>query len=295
MANTCPISAVFPLYERIEAALKTLAAIKSCDPAPAEILVCLDNDDKEMAKTITDQHPEVRLLINEENLGPGGSRNRLFAAARNELIANFDDDSFPADPSFFSRACESAARFPHAAVISAASQPSEWMNGSYQQIAIASGCGCVFRKSWFEKTTGYVPLPIAYSMEEVDVGLQLHALGGKVIHDPQLRVVHDHGPIEMVDARMNATVLANTALFPYLRFPMWLWPVGVWQVLRRIGYLLRHQWTQGLLTGLQMIPDHLRTYATYRKSLRGASVLSWLYLRYRPITLESATSVAEAE
>lgn len=293
MAIPCPISAVFPLHTRVEAALKTLAVLKSCNPAPAEILVCMDNCPEGIAERIHAFHPDVRLLENETNLGPGGSRNKLFAAASHELIANFDDDSFPAHADFFARVWETAQRFPEAAVISASSQPDEWKTPFYLQIAIPSGCGCVFRKSWFERTTGYVPLPIAYSMEEVDVGLQLHAAGGQIIHDPQLRVIHDHGPLMMVNELTNATVLANTALFPYLRFPVWLWPIGLWQIARRIAYLLSQKWTRGLGAGLRMIPKHLQRHRMYQKIMPGVAILSWLRLRYRPVILTPAPPIRE--
>jgi GT2 family glycosyltransferase len=153
---------------------------------------------------------------------------------------------------------------------------------------LPSGCGCVFRKSWFEKTRGFVPLPVAYNMEEVDIGLQLHAAGGMIIHDPLLRVVHDHEPARRISPEINALVLANTALFPFLRFPAWLWPLGVWSVLRRVIVLLFWGWTSGLLDGLRLIPSHLERYKRHRAEVCSPHIVSWLLLRRWPKSLGDA-------
>ena len=221
--------------------------------------------------------------------GPGGARNCLIAAAKHELVANFDDDSYPRHEDYFARVMDTAERFPEAAMLSAASQESEWREAVFLKAAVPSGCGCVFRKSWFERTRGFVPLPIAYSMEEVDIGLQLHALGGVIVHDPFLRVRHDHPAAATMDARVNAHVMANTALLPFLRYPRWLWPAGLWQVTRRVVYCLLHGWTAGLGEGLGMIPSFLEGHRHRRQPLSSLSVLAWLLLRHRRVSL-GATS-----
>ena len=238
--------------------------------------------------------PNIRILTSEQLLGPGGSRNRLIAAARYDLVANFDDDSFPAHSDYFARVMQLAELFPDAAMFSAASHEKEWQTLNFQRIAVPSGCGCVFRKSWFQRTAGFVPLPIAYNMEEVDIGLQMHAIGGMIVHDPLLRVVHDRVLAQEVDAATNAWVLANTALFPFLRFPAWLWPVGLWSVLRRVALLVCWGWTVGLLEGLRMIPDHLQRYKQYRREMNSPSMLSWLLLKRWPKNLGDARLLFQA-
>lgn len=219
----------------------------------------------------------MRLLVNAGPLlGPGGARNRLVEAAAQELIANFDDDSFPQDPDYFARVLELAARFPQAAILSAANASDAPRAVRFTREPMASGCGCVFRKSWFLRAGGFVPLPVAYGMEEADMGLRLHALGGVIVRDDTLRVIHDKPPAESVDAELNAAVLANTALLPFLRFPVWLWPVGLLQVLQRIRYLVARGWTAGLGRGLWQMPAHLRRHAIWRQALPARAVLSWL-------------------
>lgn len=288
MKETVPVSVIIPAWKRVDILLKSLGIIARCEPAPAEILVHVDGGEQEVSRVLEAEFPAVKVLHSEILLGPGGSRNRLVAAAAHELVANFDDDSYPRHTDYFARVMDTAKRFPDAAMISAASMESEWRRSEYLNLSVSSGCGCVFRKSWFERTTGFVPMAIAYLMEEVDVSLQLHAQGGVIVHDPFLRVKHERVLPTSVDPVVNAHVLANTALLPYLRYPQWLWVAGFCQLLRRVLYLLYHGWTEGLLDGLRMIPDHLVRYKSYRRNVTSPALLRWLILK------QHSTSLGEA-
>lgn len=292
-SDTCPVTAIVPACRRQDKLLETLRRIQNCHPAPAQILVHVDGGDSVIVEAIRTFDPGIQILVSNKLLGPGGSRNRLIGAAEHELVANFDDDSFPANPGYFARVMDLAEHFPDAAMFSAASHAKEWLNLKFQQIAVPSGCGCVFRRRWFQRTQGFVPLPIAYNMEEVDIGLQLHALGGMIVHDPLLRVTHDNVLMREVDARTNAHVLANTALFTYLRYPAWLWPVGAWSVFNRLVLLLCWGWTAGIPEGLWMMPDHLRKHKQYRREINSPSILSWLLLRRWPKNLGDARSLTD--
>jgi GT2 family glycosyltransferase len=215
-------------------------------------------------------------------LGPGGARNRLIAAAQHELVANFDDDSFPDQPDYFARVLRLAREFPDAAMYSAASQDFEKAMPGPHAIAVSSGCGCIFRKSWHSRTRGFVPLPIAYGMEETDISLQLHALSGAIVHAPDLHVRHDKPPPVEVSALLNATVIANMALLPYLRYPVMMWPAGFWQVLRRVIYAISSGWPHGVWAGIQLIPSHLLAHRSEIARVSYRSLLSWFVLRLRP-------------
>lgn len=265
-------------------------AIKACDPAPDEIIVHIDGANRSVADAIAQAHPDVKIVRSDDFIGPGGARNRLVAAARNELVANFDDDSYPERPDYFARVLEDFRLFPDMAVLSAASQQCEKDMPGFMQIGILSGCGCVFRKSWFTKTSGFVPLRVAYCMEEVDLSLRLHHLGGKIIHDPDLHVRHFKELPDRPAADINARVLANTALMPFLRYPVILWPLGVWHVLSRISQIIRHGWWAGFGKGLRLIPSYFVKYRGYREIVPAQSIVSWFRLRRDPVLLRPKTS-----
>lgn len=287
MPRSLPISVIVPACVRIEPLLKTLSKIRACVPGPDEILVHVDGASEAVVRAVQEAFPSVKLLSSPALLGPGGSRNKLIEAARHAWVANFDDDSFPEEAGYFARVMETAALFPDAAILSAANHDDPPESCPYLGVSEASGCGCVFHREWYQRVGGFVPLPVAYGMEEVDMGLRLHALGGVIVHDDRLRVIHDKPPPAAISPGLNAAILANTALFPFLRFPVWLWPVGLWQVLHRIGYLVCRGWTAGIAAGLRMIPGHLQQHARWRQTEPGSNILSWLVLRRFPKRLRA--------
>ncbi len=287
LALTVPISVVIPACERIEPLLKTLGKITACMPQPSEIVVHVDGGRVKVVKAVEQAYPAARVLSSSHYQGAGGSRNILVRAAHHELVANFDDDSFPERPDYFAQVIELAGRFPQAAVLSAANHDDPVQEPRFSRVSEASGCGCIFRKSWFMKVGGFVPLRVAYNMEEVDMGLRLHAMGGVIVRDSQLRVVHDKPPPEFIDAATNAAILMNTALFPYLRFPVWLWPVAVWQIFSRLRFLYKRGWARGIKAGICGMPSHLLAHRHRREALPTLAVVSWLSLRRFPRRMEA--------
>src|SRR6266704_1175598 len=113
------ISVVIPTWNRREKLLVCLGLILDCDPPPAELIVHVDAGDTQTAAAVRQHFPAVRLLESSERMGPGGGRNRLLAAASNELIASFDDDSYPIDQDYFRVLLELFGCFSQAAVIAA--------------------------------------------------------------------------------------------------------------------------------------------------------------------------------
>lgn len=281
------ISATITAYERIEQTLATLKVIQTCLPAPDEILVHVDDNRVACAQAIRDAFPNVRVLLSHERVGPGGGRNKLLAAATNDLVASFDDDSYPIDSDYFRRALELFAKHPNASVICAAlyhrgetialdARRAEWT---------ADFCGgaCVFRRSAFLTAGGYVPLAVAYGMEEVDLALRLHSQGGRVLTSSWLRVFHDTDLQRHGDPRVTAGSIANLALLAYLRYPVSLWLVGFGQCVNRVLWLLRNGRRRGIWRGVTMIPAHLRAHRQYRLPLAFRDVKSYLALRRAPL------------
>src|SRR6185503_4557779 len=234
-----------------------------------------------------DSLPNVRVLRSSDHVGPGGGRNKLLNAAQFEYVASFDDDSYPIDSDYFARARNVFDRFPDASVICAALYHTGESIGlddrSAQWTADFSGGACVFRRSAFLEAGGYVPLPVAYGMEEVDLALRLHARGARILTSSWLRVFHDTDLQRHGDAAVTAGSIANLALLAYLRYPVSLWIVGVGQCLNRIFWLLRHRRLRGIRKGVAMIPSHLRANRQYRLPLRYEAVRSYLALRRAPV------------
>ena len=283
----CNITAVVTAYRRIEQTLATVKKIKACDPRPDEILVHVDANQVQCEIAIRQAFPDVTILRSNDSIGPGGGRNKLIAGAKNEIVASFDDDSYPLDLDYFSRIKALFEMFPEATVLCAQvyhlGETLADATYSAQWVSDFIGCGCVYRRSSFLATEGYVPLPIAYDMEEVDLAIRLHAVGGKILRSPWLRVFHDTDRKRHASPQITASSIANLALRAYLRYPVVLWILGVGQVFSRIIWLIKHGRFKGIITGLSMIPSHIFANRQYRQCLNTKSVISYLRLRRFPI------------
>ena len=285
--QTVNISAVVTAYERIEQTLATLRVIHNCVPRPAEILVHVDDNRRQVAEVIKDAFPAARVLLSQDRIGPGGGRNKLIAAATRDLVASFDDDSYPIDSDYFARALQLFAKHREASVICAAlyhrgetialdESKAEWT-------ADFSGGACIFRRDAFLAAGGYVPLAVAYGMEEVDLALRLHARGGRILTSSWLRVFHDTDLRRHGDPRVTAGSIANLALLTYLRYPASLWLLGLGQCANRVWWLLRHGRWRGVSSGVTMIPGYLHAHRQHRLPLRYEAVKSYLALRRAPV------------
>jgi len=282
------ISAIVTAYERIDQSLATLRVIQSCVPKPDEILVHVDANQVKCEQAIRIAFPDVRILRSTDQVGPGGSRNKLLKAAQFEFVASFDDDSYPIDSDYFDRALTLFERCPDASVICAALYHTGESIGlddrRAQWTADFSGGACIFRRSAFLEAGGYVPLPIAYGMEEVDLAIRLHSRGGRILSTPWLRVFHNTDLKRHGDPRVTAGSIANLALLAYLRYPVSLWVVGAGQCANRLLWLLRNGRRRGIWKGVTMIPAHLWANHRYRLPVNKKAVRSYLALRRAPVS-----------
>ena len=280
------ISAIVTAYERTDQTLNTLRTLDSCDPRPNEILVHIDATRIDCENAIRNAFPHVTVLVSSERVGPGGGRNKLIAAANHELVASFDDDSYPIDSDYFARARQLFDRFPGASIVCASlyhvGEPIGLDERTAQWTADFSGGACVYRRDAFLNAGGYVPLPIAYGMEEVDLALRLHSRGGKILSSAWLRVFHDTDLKRHAEPHVTAGSIANLALLAYLRYPVALWSIGAWQCANRVVWLLRHGRHRGIWRGLTMIPGHLLAHRRFRLTVSQRAVRSYLALRRAP-------------
>jgi GT2 family glycosyltransferase len=282
-SQSSSVTAIVTAYDRAAQTISTLRAIHACDPSPDEVIVHVDGSQNECEKLIRETFPNVRVIQSKTRVGPGGGRNKLMEVATSELVASFDDDSYPLDKDYFKRVRSLFERFPDASILSAAlyhrgeSIPEK--TPVAQWTADFCGGACIYRRSAFIETGGYVPLPVAYGMEEVDLALRLHAAGGRILSTSALRVFHDTDLARHRDPTVTANSLANLALLAYLRYPPSFWLIGLGQCLNRVWWLLRHRRWRGVLDGVTMIPDHLRSHQQYRMPVRRDRLMSYRSLR----------------
>lgn len=283
---TAPVTAVITAFQRIDQTLTSLTAILACRPAPAEVIAHVDGGQQQCADAIAKAFPQVRVLVSATNVGPGGGRNRLVAASSHPLVASFDDDAYPLDQDYFLRLMEVSAAFPDASVIA----PLVFLRGEQVRgrsddvrwVADYCGAACVFRKDDFLAAGGYVPVPIAYGIEEADLALRLHAGGHRVLATSRLRAFHDTQLDHHHSPAVNAAFISNVALLAYLRYPAWLWISGAVQCLKAAGSLLRQNRLRGIWDGVTVLPDAIRRYREYRNPVDHRALFSYWRLRRHP-------------
>lgn len=282
--NHGEISVVIPTYNRPTKLLLTLEKILACHPCPSEIIVHIDGNDTETETVIHNSvFRGIRIVRSATQVGPGGGRNKAIAEAKHEIVASFDDDSYPIDADYFSRLIELFDRFPDVAVIGAAiyhqNEAIEPDAPVAQWSADFVGCGCAYRKSVFLQTDGYVQLPVAYDMEEVDLSLRLHDMGWRILRSSWLRVFHNTVLDHHQNPKITAASITNRALLAYLRYPPSYWGFGVAQCLNRILWLVRHQRRAGIKAGLLAIPSTIAQNKHHRQLVSSQSLQSYLHLR----------------
>jgi GT2 family glycosyltransferase len=290
--NTCAISVAIPTYKRPTDLLQALAKIQQCNPCPDEIIVHIDGGDDETEAILLAQNSDrIVILKSSQQVGPGGGRNRAIALAKHEIVASFDDDSYPIDGDYFTRLLRLFDQYPKAAVIGAAIyhrdepiQPAA-QTATWEHAFV--GCGCAYRRSVFLEAQGYVELPVAYGMEEVDLSLRLYHRQWGVLITPWLRVFHDTHLSHHSSPKITAASIANQALLTYLRYPLSYWWVGAGQVGSRILWLLRHGRQAGVVKGVLSIPTLIQQHHPSRATVSQQTLQQFLALRKRAIPAEA--------
>jgi len=266
-----PITAIVTAYDREEITRETVRRLLACDPPPEEILVHLDNG-------ADFEFPEgVRVLRSSENIGPGGGRNWMIREAGNGWVASFDDDSYPLSSDYFTRVAEVIQRHPEVGVIAAEIRHRDPIHDassftSEQEAASFIGCGCIYRKEAFLQTDGYIRLPVAYGMEEVDLALQLHAQGISLLAAPDLKVFHDTDLSHHQSAKITAGSIKNQALLAWVRYPFSASFYGLLQWMNKAFDNLKRGRFAGALQGLIGSPLHLWKYRGLRQPVSWAVI-----------------------
>lgn len=280
---TVPVSVGIPSYQNTVCLVETIRHIRSCNPAPEEILVYIDNGDEETRQVLKRDHQDVQILFCREHLGPGGGRNRLVDVAACEFLVTFDDDSYPLDDDFFQHIHSLFTDNPKSAVIAARifhpEDPQQEASDTLSQTADFVNCGAAYRRDAFLRTTGFLELPIAYGMEEVDLALRLIDLNWTILRSGRLRVYHNTDRSHQKSPAIVAGSLANVALLAWLRYPASYGWLGIAQVCHRVLWQLSHGGWNGLIQGLIQIPMLIWKYRRERAPVSTATIREYRRLR----------------
>jgi GT2 family glycosyltransferase len=295
-----PVAVIIPTYNRGEAVISVLEKVLACDPQPAEIWVHIDQNDGVLERHLMERFPGVHILTSADRLGPGGGRHRCLLACGAPYAVSLDDDSWPVDADFFAAIEPLFSSYPRAAIFGA----SIWHRAEAEirrsrvvrRVASYVGCGHAMRVAAYRDIRGYLARPMAYAIEESDVGLQLFVRGWQVFSAEELRVYHDTDRTHHEAAEVTASTITNLALLAFLHYPAMDLGRGAAQVANRVAYSVRRGRIRGLASGVGGILTECYRNRALRAPIRHEVLMEYLRLRQSeadPIA-DSGSAVFEA-
>ncbi|HEX5369237.1 MAG TPA: glycosyltransferase [Dehalococcoidia bacterium] len=203
MTPALPVSVVLATYKRDELLRRCLLALLDQEtPFDYEIVVVDDACSATTPGVVEEALAqrggcgiEVRLLQGRSR-GPATARNIGWRAARGSIIAFTDDDAYPADRFWLSQGYRWFEDGDVNAVGGAVLVPSDHPPTDFQRNVkeLERGefltCNAFYRRSALESVGGFDERFTAPFREDSDLQYRVEALGGRMITDPRLLVVH---------------------------------------------------------------------------------------------------------
>jgi hypothetical protein len=285
--STVPLTVCIPCFKGAERLVLTLEKLAACQPAPAEILIHCDGGwqpDPGPWLSAVGSIP-LRILYSQVQVGPGGGRDACIQAAAHELVASFDDDSWPLDKDYFGVAVAIMRAYPQSAMLSPVVYLEEKPVRVREPLLTTSryyqGSASVHRRSHHRQLPGLVPIPAAYGAEEADLSLQAHAAGFGILECHWMRAWHDRPLAD--HQHQTLPWIQNEVLLGYLRYPLVAQPWAWWRALRQLaamrGQLKKRQGLQSLLA----VRTHCHRFRAYRHRYSLRQI--WTHARIQPQVL----------
>jgi GT2 family glycosyltransferase len=197
------------------------------------VVVVDDASRDDTAAVVAERFPGVQLIRLDESLG-AGARNVGAEAARTDLVAFADDDSWYA-PGSLEKASRSFESHPDLALV--AGRCLVEPDGCVDPVSVAQessplpssppgpsvlgflACTAVVRRQAFSEVGGFHPV-IGFAGEEEVLAMDLRAAGWRLVHVPQVLVHHEPGLAATGRPGRRALQLRNSVLSLWLRRPL---------------------------------------------------------------------------
>jgi GT2 family glycosyltransferase len=287
------ISAMITTHNRCEELRRTLTKLLELDPSADEILVCADGCTDGTIEMVRQGFPECRLLENKEPLGSIFSRDRMLRVAQSEIVASFDDDSYPLDKDFFAQLGRLFMEHHSAAVISfpeirdggACAHSTKSPSSPPHLVSAYANCAAAMVRDIYLRVGGY-PIFFKHAYEEPDYALQCYASGYRVYFDARVRIRHHQSPKNRSSLSTHRFNARNELWSVLIRCPF---PQLIVVALFRIWRQFRYACSEGMTwvireplwwwSALLGIPNCLR----HRRSIDWLTYYAWMKLARHPI------------
>jgi GT2 family glycosyltransferase len=267
------ISVVIPSYNRRDCMLALLADVFRQRDIDFEVIVVDDASPDDSVEAIRREFPQVRLLVNSANAGPCVSRNRGIREANGEWIVGFDSDVTLPDSRLLAKLVARFATSPGVDCLSLRILKPDGVSDDIERWChprpVATHGNKAFFSSYFSGTAyafrrdaviaaGLYPELLYMHHEEVELAWRILDGGGRILHVPDLAVLHHANPVsrrsqvEVFLMPRNQILLAASCL-----------PVG-----QALLYVLPRTTFQGLKAIARgHFPDFLKAMASAMKLL----------------------------
>ena len=264
------ISVVILNWNGIKVLEQCLSSLKGQTYVPLEIIVVDNASTDGSVDVVREEFPNVRLIVNERNLGFGGGNNIGIRAATGRYIMMLNNDT-RLDPRCIEelkRAIEKVDRFGACAskilleyeddLIDAAGivvcpdglsigrgrlEKGDRYNEE-TEVFFASDCACLYRREMLEDIGFYDEDFFAYA-DETDMGWRAHLAGWRCIYNPKAVVYHFHSASSGTYSSFKAFLVERNRIWVAVKsFPLSLLLFGQWYTFWR--YLLQ---AYGAFTG----------------------------------------------
>lgn len=229
---------------RCEDLRRTLEMLRQLQPAASEIWVCADGCEDNTVMMVSAEHPHVNLLVNEVGTGSIPSRDRMLRSALGDWVLSLDDDSYPLDTDFFTRARQLIVVHPGVSVFTFPEQRDNNIYPSCTKTPNSSGhfvpaypnCAALMDRADYLKVGGY-PTFFNHAYEEPDYALQLVEHGKAVWFEPSLIIRHHYSAKNRSQFHTHQLNARNEIWSVWIRCPWpWLPLVMVFRVVRQFRY-----------------------------------------------------------
>ena len=89
------VTAIIPTFRSEKVVIRAIESVLSQSSPVDEIIVVDDASDDQTVQVVREfatNHPQIRLIVNNRNLGPGQTRNAAWNIATSEYLAFLDAD-----------------------------------------------------------------------------------------------------------------------------------------------------------------------------------------------------------
>lgn len=231
------VSIMITTRNRLNDLQRTCEVLTHLEPQPYEVLVTADGCTDGTAKYLQENHPDFRLMINEQGRGSVASRAVMMQQATGDLVLALDDDSYPEQLDCLDTLIQLFEEHPRLAIATFPQRTDEYPEtltqtdfGPSRPVRSFANSGACLRVSTYRSLPGFEPM-FFHMYEEPDYAIQCIANDWQVHFFPELTIRHHFSSVRRNEVRNHHLHARNEFWSVMMRCPA---PYFIFLLLYRI-------------------------------------------------------------